>query len=355
MPVNKDALALAAQINKKIGVEALVVASALRVPRRYTSGSISIDVALGGGWPGNQWVEVIGGESHGKTAIVFKTIAANQQLDPEFTTMWLAAEHYDIDQAQALGVDNDRVLVVPTQEMEFAFATMIQFAESRSVDCVVLDSYPALIADEEAEKDMDQFVVGLGARLTGKFFRKAGKATQRSLTDDTDRPFLGIIINQWRDKIGGFSPYGPAQTTPGGKAKNYAFYIRVEVKRDEWIDETRPGKGKARVGQVIKIKTIKNKSAPPQQVATVDFYFADAPVLGFARGDYDAVKELLPLGLLYNAIIRRGRYFHIGDRRWDSKDSFIEALRGELDLQDQLREQILERSILPPALNDEAA
>lgn len=347
----KDALAVAARINKKLGVEALIVGSDLKIPRRFTSGSLALDVALGGGWPGNQWCEVIGRESHGKTAVVLKTIAANQRADAQFTTLWVAAEHYNPEYAEFCGVDNTRVIVFPTQKMEVAYQTMLEYAASRAVDCIVLDSYPALIPDEEAAKEMNELVVALGARLTGKFFRKAGEATKRSMTDPTDRPILGLIINQWRDLIGGFSPRGTPQTTPGGNAKNYAFWVRVEVRRFEYLDEARPGKGKVRVGQTLKVKTVKNKSAAPQQMASVDFYFRDAPVLGFSRGEFDVAKELLQMGVLFDVIVRRGRYFHVADRRWDTKDSMYEALRGELDLQDYIRGEVLAiaaKSDIPP-------
>jgi recombination protein RecA len=297
---------------------------------------------------------VIGRESHGKTFIVYKTLAANQKKDPNFTCLWIAAEHYDTDQAEALGVDNERVIVVPTQAMEFAYQTMLDFATSRSVDMIVLDSYPALIADEESEKDMDEATMALGARLTGKFFRKSGAATKRSMTDPDDRPLLGIVINQYRDAIGKFSPHGTPTTTPGGNAKNYAFYTRVEVRRDEWIQEARPGKGKVNVGQVIKVKTIKNKSAAPQQTATIDAYFRSAPFLNFARGDFDTVKEIMIMGILFDVIKRKGAYFEIDNGeydekgkpvlRWQGKDPMLDRLRQDLTLQEDLYEKVLAAS-----------
>lgn len=355
MAINDAALALAAKVNKAAGEGAVVIASQMVVPKRFTTGSLSLDLALGGGLPGNQWVEIIGRESHGKTALVLKTIAANQEINPEFTSLWIAGEHYDTDQASALGVDNERVIVVPTQEMEFAYETMLQFAESRSVDCIVLDSYPALIPNEEEEKSMDETVVAIGARLTGKFFRKAGKATRRSMTDENDRPFIGLFINQMRDKIGGFSPVGTPQTSPGGNGKNYAFYVRLEVKRDEWIDEARPGKGKVRVGQSIKVRTIKNKSAAPQQVATIDFYFRDAPVLGFYRGEYDVVKDMITMGVLYDVIERRGAYFQIGENRWQGKDAMIQAVREDLDIREYLTKAVIQAAgQLEQPVDDEA-
>jgi len=349
--INSEARALIASICKKYGEGAVVLGSDIKIAQRFPSGSISLDVALGGGWPANQWAEVVGMESHGKTALVYKTLAANQQADPNFTTLWIAAEHYDTDQSEALGVDNSRVIVFPTQGMEEAYETMLTFAQSKSVDCIVLDSYPALVADEEAEKGMDENVMAVGARLTGKFFRKAGAATKRSLTDETERPFMGFFINQYRDAIGVFSPNGVAKTTPGGKAKNYAFYTRVEVRRAEWIQEAVPGKNlKVNVGQTMKVKTIKNKSSAPQQTASVDFYFRDAPVSGFKRGEYDHAKELKVMAILFDVIERRGSHFHFANGqvdaegkpvyRWQGSLPMEEALRSDVDLQEQVRDAV---------------
>ena len=344
--INSDARALVSAVNKKYGSGAIILGSDIKVAKRFTSGSLSLDVALGGGWPANQWVEVRGHESHGKTAIVYKTLAANQAEDPEFTTLWIAAEHYDSDQAAALGVDNSRVIVHPTQGMEEAYETMLLFAQSKSVDAIVLDSYPALVADEEAGKGMEDAVVAVGARLTGKFFRKAG-AARRSLTDLDERPFIGFFINQYRDAIGQWSPQGTPQTTPGGKAKNYAFYVIVDVRRAEWIQEAVPGKAlKVNVGQVIKVKTVKNKSSAPQQTASIDFYFRDAPVRGFKRGEYDAVKEVKVMGILFDVIKRSGAWFsfengQVDDKgkplyRWQGIVDMEEALYSDVDLQEQV-------------------
>jgi recombination protein RecA len=199
----------------------------------------------------------------------------------------------------------------------------------------VLDSYPALIPKEEEEKAMDEAVMALGARLTGKFFRKAGAATRRSLVLQ-ERPMLGFIINQYRDKIGAFAAHGTPRTSPGGNAKNYAFYVRVEVNRDEWIEQATPGKGRIKVGQKIKVRTIKNKSAAPQQVAYLDFYFRAAPVLGFERGDYDLTKELVAMAVVYDVITRGGATFRFADHKWTGKEAMFTAIRNN----DALRNEI---------------
>lgn len=352
MTLDTKTRALVAKINKKYGEDSLVLGADMRVAGRFTTGSLAVDVALGGGFPANQWVEVLGYASAAKTSFVLKAIAANMELDPNFTVFWLAAEHYNADWAEKLGVDNSRMIVYPTQAMEEAYEVMLAFAESRTVDWVVLDSYPALIPDEESQKEMNETVVALGARLTGKFFRKSGAATLRSITHpEDDRRFLGVIINQWRDKIGGFSPMGPQETAPGGKAKDYFYYVRLNLANAGQITENRSQQEgealKVKVGQTIKFVTKKNKSAPPQQVASVDFYYRDAVTKGFSAGDYDLAKEAITMGIVFKVIVRAGATYKFRDTTWRGKDAMITGVRESPEIQQQIRADVLAVSMRP--------
>ena len=330
-----DAKALAAEINKKIGHEMVVLASDVSdiVPRR-TTGSLALDLILGGGWPANQWSEVIGEESSGKTTVVLKTLAANQARDPDFITVWIAAEKWVSEWAEICGVDLKRVLVVETNEMETAYDTAIRFAESKEIDCIVIDSLPALVPMAEDEKDMEGATVGRGALLTGKFFRKVGKATKRSLTE-TERPVLGIVINQWRQKIGVM--YGDPRTTPGGVGKNYAYFVRVEIRRGDWI-EIGTGQNKERVGQTIQIRTIKNKTAPAQRVAFVDFYFDVGGDVH--QGDYDFAKEVVAIAVMEDIIERKGAFYTYQEHRWRGQQAMLEAIRADVDVYESLVKEV---------------
>ena len=334
--MNADLAKVVAKLNKKFGPETIVLGKDIRddVLGRVTSGSLALDVALGGGWPSNQWHEIVGEASNGKTAIALKTIAANQKLDPEFTTVWVAAEQWVPSYAEMCGVDLSRVYVISTNIMEEAYEAVIEFVETKAVDCVVIDSLPALVPIAEDEKDMDEATVGRGALLTGKFFRKVGKASKRSLVE-SERPFIGLLINQYRMKIGVM--YGDPKTTPGGEAKNYAFFTRVEVKRDDWI-ETGSGQEKRRVGQTIRVRTLKNKSAPPSQTAYIDFYFDDGGNLD--KGDYDSAKEIVALGIIYKVITRAGAYYRYGDRQWQGADALVASIREEIDLKEALDKDV---------------
>jgi recombination protein RecA len=133
--------------------------------------------------------------------------------------------------------------------------------------------------------------------------------------------------------------YGDPRTTPGGEAKNYFFFTRVEVKRDDWV-EVGTGQEKRRIGQTIKFQTKKNKSAPPSQSAFVDFYFADGGVV--PKGNYDFAKEIVAIGYLYKIIKRAGAYYRYAGRQWQGADALLASLREEIDLKEELEREVLD-------------
>lgn len=308
---SETARALAAKWNKELGPGAIVIASDQVIPRKYTSGSLSLDISLNGGFSGNQWVEVYGPENHGKTVITLKTLAANQAENHDHRTLWVAAEPYDEDQARALGVDSSKVELLTTRDMAVAYDVTLDYLTERAVDMVVIDSYPALIPPQEDEKEMDGYTQAEGAKMTNKFFRKVGKAGLRDPLDPLDRPWLGIFINQPREKISkGWNPTGaPQETTPGGRGKNFAFYTRLQVKRAEWLYLGAADKGN-RVGQVIRTQAIKHKGGPPMRVGSMDFYFTDVPELNFKRGEYDVPKDVLTGAVIYG-VVKKGGLVHL--------------------------------------------
>jgi recombination protein RecA len=335
--ISPEALKVMALINKRFGSETVVIGENIRgdIIQRATTGSTTFDYILGGGFPTNQWNELVGEPSHGKTAIALKTIAANQAANPEYVAVWVAAEQWVPDYAEMCGVDTSRVIVIETNIMEEAYDAVIAFAESKSVDAIVIDSLPALVPGPEDEKNMDEMTVGRGALITNKFFRKAGAAMKRSLIEN-ERPILGIIINQYRMKIGVM--HGDPRTTPGGQGKDYAFFTRSEVRRDEWI-EAGSGTNKVRVGQRIKVRTLKNKTAPPSRTAYVDFYFSDHSI--YTAGDYDTAKEVAAMSIVKGIVDRKGGWIYYGERKWQGQEALVNSIREEVDFFEELREKVM--------------
>ena len=160
--------------------------------------------------------------------------------------------------------------------------------------------------------------------------------------------FLGLIVNQPRDKIGGLQPQygGPLQTTPGGHGKDFAYHVRLKVHRDQWIEEPRvdqDSKGKPyKVGQTIAWTTVKNKSAAPQRVAKTDFYFEDCLSLPYRRGEYDLGKEYVGVGILMGVFDRSGSWLEFGGARANGKDAMAALVSADRDLRAALEIAVLE-------------
>lgn len=341
--IGSKAKSIIAKVNKELGPDTVVIGSQmLAPPPRFPTGSLSLDAILGGGWPANRFIEIIGEASHGKTAVCLKTIAANQARDPNFVAVWIGAEDYYDDWAEQLGVDNDRVIVINTNFMELAYQTTLEFLESQEVDLVVIDSLPALVPMSEDDKEMGEMSVGRGALLTNQFFRKAQSAIKRSMTE-AQRPVVCLVINQWRMMIG--VSHGDPRTTPGGKGKDFAYSIRVEVRRADWLEIKVEGKGKRRIGQTIACRTIKNKTFPPQQVCEFDFYFREGGDV--TKGDYDFAKEIVSLGITTGVLetTSSGRYqyqFKDDLLKWHGAPKVLEQVRQEPDLADALTNEVLD-------------
>lgn len=326
---------IAAEINAKMGTPLLIKASETRMEVPHTTtGILAFDLALGGGWAANQWNEIVGEESSGKTAIAYRTIAANQAKDPDYLALWVAAEEYVPEYAVSFGVDIDRLWVVESNEMEKVLDLVLKAVSNRAVDCVVLDSLPALVTATETNKDMGEASVATGAQILSRFFKKCAQAQRRSMlaSEEAERPCTLIAINQWRDKIGVM--FGDPRTTPGGKAKNYYFFTRIEVRRDEWIQEQKSNLA-TRVGQSIAMRVIKNKTYRPQQSAIVDFYFADSPALGFSMGEFDVAKDIVNVALALELF--EGRYKWQGERIAASKEELYDVVGADPELQEAIR------------------
>jgi recombination protein RecA len=338
--INKDALAVAARVNKKYGAGTIVLGSEIKVaPTRISSGSLALDVKLGGGWP-EGWSSIVGEESHGKTLIALQTIRANQEADPDFTVLWVAAEEWMPDYAEMNGVDINRIILVRTNIMEEAYGAVLDYLESKTIDLVVIDSLPVLTPRREEENDVGETTPGRAAYLTNQFFRLSLHAMARSLIEQ-ERPCRGIAITQWRSKIG--VSHGDPRTTPNGQGQNYSYNVRLDVRRTEWI-EIGPSGNKKRIGQVVRGLTIKNKTAPPQQVGFFDYYFDEGGVV--PKGSIDFAKECLLIGIEMGVIERGGAWYYYPDketgRKWNGKEDLLAAIYAEPDLKDDIIRDVLD-------------
>ncbi len=253
------------------------------------SGALSLDLALGGGYPKGRVIEIYGPESSGKTTLTLHAIAEMQRKGG--TAAFVDAEHaLDPAYARRLGVDTDNLLVAQPDNGEQALEIVETLVRSNAVDLVVIDSVAALVPQAEIEGEMGDSHMGLQARLMSQALRKLTGIINKSKT-------IVIFINQIRMKIGVM--FGNPETTTGGNALKFYASVRMDIRRTGQIKS-----GEEIIGNRTKVKIVKNKIAPPFRVAEFDIMYNE----GISR-----TGDVLDLAVLHNIVEKSGAWFGYGE------------------------------------------
>ena len=143
------------QIEKQFGKGAIMHLDGGRTidVETISTGSLSLDIALGGGIPKGRIIEVYGPESSGKTTLTLHIVAEVQKAGG--VAAFIDAEHaLDPSYAKRIGVDTEKLLVSQPDSGEQALEIVETLVRSNAVDIVVIDSVAALVPQAEIEGDM---------------------------------------------------------------------------------------------------------------------------------------------------------------------------------------------------------
>ncbi|MCS5700626.1 recombinase RecA [Cyanobium sp. FGCU-52] len=295
-------------------------ASRMRV-ETINTGALTLDLALGGGYPKGRVVEVYGPESSGKTTLTLHAIAEVQKRGG--VAAFVDAEHaLDPVYAASLGVDIENLLVSQPDTGEMALEIVDQLVRSAAVDIVVIDSVAALTPRAEIEGEMGDLAVGSQARLMSQAMRK--------ITGNIGKSGCTVIfLNQLRQKIG--VTYGNPETTTGGNALKFYASVRLDIRRIQTLK-----RGTEEYGIRAKVKVAKNKVAPPFRIAEFDILFG--------RG-ISTLGCLLDLAEETGVVTRKGAWYsYEGDNIGQGRDNTITWLEQNPD-QAEVIEQLTRRRL----------
>lgn len=310
---NKTLELALAQIEKNFGKGAIMKMGEATNTNIETisTGSITLDLALGGGVPRGRVVEIFGPESSGKTTLTLHIVAEAQKSGG--VCAFVDAEHaLDPVYARKIGVDVDNLLLSQPDSGEQALDIVEALVRSNSLDVIVIDSVAALVPRAEIEGEMGDSHMGLQARLMSQALRKLTSSVSKSRT-------TVIFINQLRMKIG--IMFGNPETTTGGQALKFYSSVRMDIRSIGKIEGANPHgeEGKVLVGNRVRVKVVKNKIAPPFKTAEFD--------ISYNKG-ISTEGELVDLAAKYNVARKTGAFYSyketkLGQGRENVKD-FLE-------------------------------
>jgi recombination protein RecA len=287
------------------------------------AGSLSLDLALGGGYPKGRIIEIYGPESSGKTTLTLHAIAEIQKQGG--TAAFIDAEHaLDPSYAKKLGVDTDNLLVSQPDNGEQALEIAETLVRSNAVDLIVVDSVAALVPQAEIDGDMGDSHMGLQARLMSQALRKLTGIINKSKA-------TVIFINQIRMKIGVM--FGNPETTTGGNALKFYASVRLDIRRIGQIKV-----GEEIIGNRTKVKVVKNKIAPPFRVAEFDIMYNE----GISR-----TGDVLDLATEHGVVGKSGAWYDykdgkIGQGREATKQYLKDNPKVLAEIEKEVRKKVAE-------------
>ena len=304
------------KLNKQFG-EGTILSLDNKTHNNYdviSTGSISFDyITLGtGGFVKGKLYELMGWEGSGKSTICGRATAECQKLKGK--VLYIDGEHaLDKNYFQSLGVDTEKLLICQPSTGEEGFNIAMDMINTGELSLVIIDSDSSLLPKAVVDGDIGDSSIGKKARLNGTAYPKLKTALSKNNV-------CVIVVSQYREKIG--IMYGDPKTTQGGHALKFYSDCRIEVSKSLKKEDD------VTIGNITKVKTIKNKMSPPYRISQFEVMFG----LGI-----DKLGELMELGAEYEVFKKWGKQITYNDEKYD-----IDQFRTMLIDNDEFRESLID-------------
>ena len=123
--------------------------------------------------------------------------------------------------------------------------------------------------------------------------------------------------------------FGNPETTTGGNALKFYASVRLDIRKKETLKD-----GDTPIGNVVKVKVVKNKVAPPFRKAEFEITFGE----GISR-----VGEIVDLGVENDIIKKSGSWFSYGDSKLgQGRDAAKTLLQDNPELCEEIEAKIMQ-------------
>jgi recombination protein RecA len=190
------------------------------------------------------------------------------------------------------------------------------------VGMIVFDSVSAMTPKAEIEGEFGESKMGLQARMMGQAFRKIVAKAAKS---DTTL----IFINQLREKIGVM--FASPITTTGGNALKFYASQRLDIAK---IQNKSTDSNGDRMLNDIRVKVVKNKTAPPFRKANFKIRFGTG---------IDRLSEIIEYAVEVGLLQRKGTWFsYDGTNIGQGLEKTRNALIDNPELAEEIETKLLE-------------
>ena len=367
---NPELVKIRDAINKQFGFNVSRIASEVDnwMTERISTGSVSLDIILGGGIPVGRMIHVSGMESSSKSMMAYLTGSKFQERrkkkilwekyctpgkpiyrelllpvgskegDPlKVALIQFETHSYANDWAQKIGLNIDELIFVQPASLEEGLDVAIKLQEM-GVELIIVDSYaaakPGLILETESQ---DKYQLGIKQIKLDDFHGR-----WQALNNKADRegriPTTLFAINQRREKIG-FN-LGDPTYAPGGKSKDFTAAIDLILRQGDNLT-IGSGTNKFTIGRIVHARTKKNKTYAPAKTTSWDLYFDEGgPV---PAGKIDNAKSIVLEAVAFEIINKKGSWFaYKGKNLAQGAEATIELIRKDNKLFEEIREKLME-------------
>lgn len=295
----------------------------------FSTGSIGFDhIALGtGGFVEGKVYELMGWEGTGKSTICGHATAECQKKGG--IVAYIDGEHaVDKHYFEALGVDTSKMIFAQPNSGEEGFQIALELINTGEIKLLIIDSDSSLMPKKVVDGEIGDSAIGKKAILNNGAYPKLKNACSA-------KGVCMIVISQFREKIGVM--FGNPTTTQGGHALKFYSDVRIEVSKtlEKVGDET--------IGNITKIKVIKNKMSPPFKLYSFNINYG----MGIDKG-----KEILDLMNTLQIGRKYGQTFTFKEIKYPL-DVFMDMLSEE-EFYKEITEAIVEKINNKNLIEDES-